>query len=74
MSDEKWEQIEGFGFIENETDDEWILKVKDLKTGQTQTFNSKKSKEGLSVCICSFGFKYQIIERGIDKIISDYTQ
>jgi hypothetical protein len=73
--EEKWEEIEGFGFIEDETDDKWILKVKDLKTGKQQIFDSRKSKDGeFSVCVCSIGFKQIVIERGIDKVISDYTR
>jgi len=72
---EKWEEIEGFGFIEDETDDKWILKVKDLKTGKQQIFDRRKSKDGeFSVGVCSIGFKQIVIERGIDKVISDYTK
>ena len=73
--EEKWEEMGGYGFIEDETDEKWILKVKDLKTGQTQIFDSRKAKENeFSVCVCGLGFKQIIIERGIDKVISDYTK
>jgi len=65
--EDEWEEEKGYGFIKSETDDEYILEVRDLKTGgNTKRFTSSKDKKDDSVCVWDTQFKQMIINQGLD--------